>query len=350
LEKESHKNNAGLVIITQKDACRRRDLLQGKHLGKIQITFFGELLKNNGFKETLDLINECLLRSQRLYTQLNPLAPIEKSSLENKILFNTAVNTYFKEIQDKLTDINAKSNIDISFTQLKENIDQTNSNWDISKDVVYCIGYIYIQLSDFVKFLTTNMEIVTNMLKEANGTLKNKDASKFKFGMDVYVKLANVAGFIGPLVASVCPIFAAIWGAVALSGTIVQVVQVVYNRRQAKKAAEVKALEPKKSEESAESADKHHENGEKTDDTGEAKEEVDTKTDNADVEKLKEKISDLKIRNAGLEVRNKDLESKRDKYKQKINELTKKNEELEAEIAKLKSENTRLSQNAVSAH
>ena len=337
LEKESHKNNAGLVIITQKDACRRRDLLQGKHLGKIQITFFAELLKNNGFKGTLDLINTNLLRSQRLEAQLRSLVSDNRQTID-KLTFNTAVNTYFKEIQDKLTDINAKSNIDISFTQLKENIDQTNSNWDISKDVVYCIGYIYIQLSDFVKFLTTNMEIVTNMLKEANGTLKNKDASKFKFGMDVYVKLANVAGFIGPLVASVCPIFAAIWGAVALSGTIVQIVQVVYNRHEAKKTAEAKALEPKKSEESAEPDDKQ-EKDEKPDDTIEEKEKVDTKTTNADVEKLKKKISDLKTLKKALTSQNKQLISENKKLISENENYKKRVKELEAKLAKLESEN-----------
>ena len=354
LEKEKNKNNAGSVIVTKKDAYRRRDLLKGKHSKKIQMTFFKELLKNNGFKETLDLINECLLRSQRLYTQLNPLTPIKKSSLANKMLFNTAVNTYFKEIQDKLTDTNTKSNIDISFTQLKENIDKTNSNWDISKDVVYCIGYIYIQLSDFVKFLTTNIETATDMLKEANGTLDKKDASKLKFGMDIYGKFATVAAFTGPLV-GLCPIFAAIWGAVALSGTIVQVVQVVYNRHQAKKAAEVKALEPKKSEESAESADKQEENvdgdekkaepvdkqenDEKLDDTSEAKEEVDTKTDNAKVEELKEKISDLKTLKKALTSQNKQLISENKKLISENGNYKKRVKELEAKLAKLESEN-----------
>lgn len=334
LEKEKNKNNAGSVIVTKKDAYRRRDLLKGKHSKKIQMTFFKELLKNNGFKETLDLINECLLRSQRLYTQLNPLTPIKKSSLANKMLFNTAVNTYFKEIQDKLTDTNTKSNIDISFTQLKENIDKTNSNWDISKDVVYCIGYIYIQLSDFVKFLTTNIETATDMLKEANGTLDKKDASKLKFGMDIYGKFATVAAFTGPLV-GLCPIFAAIWGAVALSGTIVQVVQVVYNRHEAKKTDEArKALlksqeEAAKRDDKAESEEKQNEN---PDDTGKAKEKVDTKTDNADVEKLKEEIADTKSLYDALKVKNKKLKNENENYKKRI-------EELEAKLAKLESEN-----------
>lgn len=340
LEKGKHKNNAGLVTITKNDAQRRMGLLKEKHWKTIQKTFFEELidLNHNDFKKTLDLINKCLLRSQRLEAQLKSSTEVDYTAINRK-LFNSIVNTYFENTRNALPNINAKSQINITFDQLQSNIATKIPDWDSSNNVVYCIGYIYIQLSSFVEFLNTNIQTATNMLKEANGTLDKKDASKLKFGMDIYGKFATVAAFTGPLV-NVSPIFAAIWGAVALSGTIVQIVQVVYNRHQAKKTAEATALEPKKSEKSAEPANKHHENSEEPYDSGKVPEEVDTATTNTDVTKLKKKISDLKILNAGLEVRNKNLESKKEQYKQKVKAL-------ETELANLKSENSRLTRNAV---
>lgn len=347
LEKGKETNNAGLVIITKKDAVRRADLLTEKHWGKIQTTFFEELIdsENNQFNKTLALIETNLLRSQRLEAQLiTPVSETENSI--NKLTFNTEVNNYFTNIQADLTNTNATSTIDISFKTLKEKIDKINSNWGISQDVVYCIGYIYLQLSDFVTFLTTNIETATHMLKEANGTLEKKDTSKLKFGMDIYGKFATVAAFTGPLV-NVSPIFAAIWGAIALSGTIVQIVQVVYNRHQAKKTAKEKAsqLTTKENRDDPKvvPAEKQHDTVDGDAEIGDDRAEVETKTDNAEVTKLNDKISELKTLKKALTSQNRKLMSENKRYKQKVAEL-------EAELAELKSANPQLSQNAVDAH
>lgn len=344
LEKGKETKNAGLVTVTKKDAYRRADLLTTKHWGKIQTTFFEELIdpKDTKFDKTLKLIETNLLRSERLEAQLiTPVSETENSI--NKLTFNTEVYKYFNQLKDKLTQISEK--IDINFQTLKQNINAQLPNWTTSPDVVYCIGYIYLQLSDFVTFLTTNIETATHMLKEANGTLENKDTSKLKFGMDIYGKFATVAAFTGPLV-NVSPIFAAIWGAIALSGTIVQIVQVVYNRHQAKKTAEAKANLLKSTaardvKQMAPSAQHDTVDGDAK--IGDDRAEVETKTDNAEVTELNDKISELKTLKKALTSQNKKLMSENKRYKQKVKEL-------EAELAKLKSANPQLSQNAVDAH
>lgn len=335
------------LAITRKDADRRINLLKSKHWPAIQNKFINELIDlcktsnisfdkdlSDKFKQTGDLVIKCIARGKKLMLQLDAKMSsadnLSKESIETCVInyFVTAMNGF-----DKLFDLNDPKDqnqrtvpIGLDYETFSAKCDTEIKGWKTS---VYCIELIYGELLKLVNTLILEIREQIKFLEEIVGESKKPKCGKL--AADLTGKLATVAAFTGPLV-GVCPIFGAIWGIVAISGTIVQMAQTAYNYHKAKKAAEVKALEPKKSEESAEPADKHHENDEKPDDTGEAKEEVDTKTDNADVEKSNDEISKLKTINKKLEDQNKKLISENENYKQQIKILR-------DELAKLKSKN-----------
>ncbi|MGN1041807.1 MAG: hypothetical protein ACI4PJ_03665 [Acutalibacteraceae bacterium] len=350
LDKGNLENgNINSVTISKGDAEKRIDLLKGKHLDRIQTTFITDLVSVFGsvvtlaedvsqkFTNTTELVEKCRARSKQLILQLkaNPVAVVALKD-DDKNTFRNAVSKYFGDIADRVMPTAKVNSVDdapsLEFTHFES---QIGTEWENSANVTWFIGTIYEWLSlKLIASLTRAIKVATEAQKEANGTMKKKDAENLKFTMDFYGKFATVAAFTGPLV-NACPIVAAIWGAIALSGTVVQMVQAAYNHHEAKKTDEArKALlksqeEAAKRDDKAESEEKQNEN---PDDTGKAKEKVDTKTDNADVEKLKEKISDLKTINEKLEDQNKKLISENENYKKRVKEL-------EAELAKLKSKN-----------
>lgn len=350
LDKGNLENgNINSVTISKGDAEKRIDLLKGKHLDRIQTTFITDLVSVFGsvvtlaedvsqkFTNTTELVEKCRARSKQLILQLkaNPVAVVALKD-DDKNTFRNAVSKYFGDIADRVMPTAKVNSVDdapsLEFTHFES---QIGTEWENSANVTWFIGTIYEWLSlKLIASLTRAIKVATEAQKEANGTMKKKDAENLKFTMDFYGKFATVAAFTGPLV-NACPIVAAIWGAIALSGTVVQMVQAAYNHHQAKKAAEAKALEPKKSEESAEPADKHHEKGEKTDDTGKAKEKVDTKTDNADVEKLEEENKRLGNDFASLSDSLAKKTVKLNKYKTENERLNRDIDKLREQIRKL---------------
>lgn len=349
IEETTNVTSATAVKITKQDAERRKNLLQNKHWNKIQQAFVDALANdplNPNFQKTKQLVDNSNIRSKRLILQLkDPNKPSGNETVEEttKGKIVVAVENYFLELENELTKASetATPEKSLNFVTLKRTLPL---DWKSSVQVIYCISVIYEHALNFVTLLTEYLTKSTKMLQTANGTVTKQDAT-FKFGADVLGKLATVAAFTGPLV-NVSPIFAAIWGAVALSGTIVQIVQVVYNRHQAKKTAEAKANLLKSTaardvKQMAPSAQHDTVDGDAK--IGDDRAEVETKTDNAEVTELNDKISELNILKKALTSQNKKLMSENKRYKQKVKEL-------EAELAELKSANPQLSQNAVDAH
>ncbi len=311
IEGSDNENSTIAVKITKKDAERRKKLLQTKHWDTIQNAFVGALKDeplNPNFDKTKQLVDNSNVRSKRLILQLRDSTILPgKGAVTEKIKGEVvvAVENYFLDLETELTSASETNppKQSLNFDELKRTLPNI---WNDSVKIVYCISVIYEHALAFVTLLTNYLTTSTEMLRKANGTVTDKDAN-FKFGADILGKLATVAAFTGPLV-NVSPIFAAIWGAAALSGTIVQIVQVVYNHHQAKKAAEARAKTLELQEKAAKRDDKKVEEADEPKETG-----------------------DLETDNATLKTKNEELAKKNE-------ELTKENEELKQEVASLEAQ------------